>query len=182
MKRGAQVAVAVGAGYLLGRSRKGRLALMLAAASATGKVGGPGALLRQGAGKLASSPELGQITESVKGDLLGAARSAAMSAATERIGSLNERLASGGAPRRGGADDEQDDTGQEPETAEQGTEREAEADYDEADAGDEQEPEPESDSDEEQRRPVRRRRSAQPRSSGQSRGSTQRAPVRRTRR
>lgn len=37
MANGAKVAMAVGAGYLLGRTRKMRVALMLAAAGITGK-------------------------------------------------------------------------------------------------------------------------------------------------
>ena len=37
MSNGAKVAMAVGAGYMLGRTKKMRLALMLAAAGITGK-------------------------------------------------------------------------------------------------------------------------------------------------
>lgn len=93
MKPGPQVVVAVGIGYLLGRTRKMRLALMIAAAGATGKVGvGPRQLLQQGYKRLAASPELNKITESLRGELLSAAKAAAMSAATSRVESLNSRL------------------------------------------------------------------------------------------
>jgi hypothetical protein len=42
MKCGTQAALAVGAGYLLGRRRKMRLAAMVAAGAATGGLGGLG--------------------------------------------------------------------------------------------------------------------------------------------
>lgn len=93
MKPGPRVAMAVGLGYLLGRTRKMRLALMIAAAGASGRVGvGPRQLLQQGYKRLAASPELNKITDSLRGELLGAAKTAAMTAATNRIESLNSRL------------------------------------------------------------------------------------------
>ena len=74
-----QVALAIGAGYLLGRGRKLRLALILGGAAATGAFGS--GLLRRGA-KLAGSsgllgklsPEVGEITDMVRGDLLDAGK------------------------------------------------------------------------------------------------------------
>ncbi|MET7768343.1 hypothetical protein [Nocardia sp. NPDC005366] len=83
----------MGVGYILGRTRKMRFALMLAGAAATrGSAGVPQELLQRGTSLLGSSPELAKIAESVRGELLGAARAAAVSAASNRIDSLNARL------------------------------------------------------------------------------------------
>ncbi len=97
MKAKGQVALAVGAGYMLGRTHRMKMALMLAAAGATGRFpGGPRVLLERGTKILASSPEVAKIGESVRGELLNAAKAAAVTAASQRIESLNSRLQSGG--------------------------------------------------------------------------------------
>jgi Mg-chelatase subunit ChlI len=167
VKAGPQVVVAVGLGYLLGRTKKMRLALMIAAASAGGKLGvSPRQLLQQGYKRLAASPEMGKITESLRGELLDAAKSAAMTAATGRIESLNERLqdqlSAPGKRRR--KDEDADDAPEEDDVQD----AEDADDYDEDDYEDE-EPEDEGSS--------RKRSSSngkQPRAS--------RSPVRRARR
>jgi hypothetical protein len=92
VKPGPRVVAAVGLGYLLGRTRKMRLALMIAMAGASGKFGGPRQLLQQGVQRLAASGELAKITDSLRGELMSAAKAAAMTAATSRIDSLNSRL------------------------------------------------------------------------------------------
>ncbi|MPY77736.1 MAG: hypothetical protein GEV04_04425 [Actinophytocola sp.] len=93
MKTGARVAMAIGAGYVFGRTRKMRLAMMAAAASATGILAtSPRDALQRAARRALSSPEMSEITNSVRGDLAGAVRAAAFSAATSRIEALNERL------------------------------------------------------------------------------------------
>lgn len=89
---GARVAVGIGLGYLLGRTRKMRLALMVAAAGLSGNAGSPRALVQQGLKQLASSPELSKIAETARGELLDAAKSAAIGVATSRIDSLSDRL------------------------------------------------------------------------------------------
>lgn len=165
MKPGPQVVVAVGIGYLLGRTKKMRLALMIAAAGATGKMGvGPRQLLQQGYKRLAASPELGKITDSLRGELLDAAKAAAMTAATGKIESLNDRLQDQlsvpGKSKRGKAEEPEED------------EAEDLDDYDE----DEDEYEEEEPEDEE---------SAESRSSGngkQPKARASRSPVRRARR
>lgn len=106
MKSGPRMAVAVGIGYILGRTRKMKLALMIAGASATGRLGeAPRRLLQQGYKKLAASPEFGKVRDSVRGELLTAAKTAAMTAATSRIESLSSRIQQGagvpGTRRRG---------------------------------------------------------------------------------
>lgn len=92
MEGGARIALGVGIGYLLGRTRKMRFALSLAGAAMSRRgAGGPGELLKRGTSLLESS-ELSQITDTVRGELLGAVRSAAVTAASNRIDALNARL------------------------------------------------------------------------------------------
>ncbi|WP_433597540.1 hypothetical protein ACQPXH_17190 [Nocardia sp. CA-135953] len=52
----------------------------------------PSELLERGTSLLKSSPELTQISDTVKGELVGAVRSAAVTAASNRIDALNARL------------------------------------------------------------------------------------------
>lgn len=100
MKGGTQTALALGVGYILGRRRKMRLTTMLAIGAATGSIGGlGGAALRRGL-KMAGStealgkvaPQLGEIADTVRGDLLDAGKAAVAAAATKRIGSLSDSL------------------------------------------------------------------------------------------
>jgi hypothetical protein len=92
MKSSAPVAVALAAGYLLGRTRKMRWALVLGAAAASGQLGGlKGQLLEQGTKALQSSPELAKIGES-GGRLLDAGKAAAMAAVSSRVDSLSGTL------------------------------------------------------------------------------------------
>jgi hypothetical protein len=85
-----RLACGVAIGYLLGRTRKMRLALMVA--GATGAVGTPRQLVERGLRQLASVPEVGKLTTVARGQLVDAARTAAMTAASSRIDALNERL------------------------------------------------------------------------------------------
>ena len=163
MKTGARVAVAIGAGYVFGRTRKMRLAMMAAAASATGILANPPREVFERLMRRAlSSPEINEISESVRGDLAGAAKSAAFSAATSRIEALNQRLR---------------DTGHLPEP--QAAESEP------------AEPEPAEPEPAEEPEPTRRRSdsataASRSRSTSNTRrtrsGTTERAPVQRTRR
>ncbi|MGZ4524949.1 MAG: hypothetical protein ACXVX7_00560 [Mycobacterium sp.] len=110
MANGAKVALAVGAGYLLGRTRKMRFALMLAGAGMTGKFPAkPADVLAYGLKSLGGSAELGQLTEQLRGEVLGAARSAALTAVTHQVDSLNDRLQ--GVTSAVGADEVLDDVG-----------------------------------------------------------------------
>lgn len=103
MKGGAQAALAIGVGYILGR-RKMRLATMLAVGAAAGGIGGLGpAAARRGAKYVGSAigstdiagalgPQIGEIVDTVRGELLDAAKVAAASAVTSRIDSLSDSL------------------------------------------------------------------------------------------
>ena len=100
MKCGVKVALAAGTCYVLGR-RKVRLVTMLAlGAAATGGMGklGPAAL-RQGAkyfGKTdiaaALGPQVTEIVDTIRGDLLDAGKAAAAAAVTSRLDSLTDSL------------------------------------------------------------------------------------------
>ncbi len=99
MKGGAQAALAIGVGYLLGRRRKMRLATMLAVAAAAGGLGPGGAVLRRGAKALGStqalgklSPQLGDLAQTFRDDLLDAGKAAASAAVTSKIDSLSNSL------------------------------------------------------------------------------------------
>ncbi len=100
MKCGVKVALAAGACYVLGR-RKVRLATMLAlgaaAAGGGGKLGP--AVLRQGAKYLgktdiagALGPQVTEIVDTIRGDLLDAGKAAAAAAVTSRLESLTGSL------------------------------------------------------------------------------------------
>lgn len=100
MKGGAQTALAIGVGYFLGRRRKMRLATVLALGAATGGAArlGPAAM-RQGAKYLgktdiagALGPQVTEIVDTVRGELLDAAKGAATAAVTNRIDSLSDSL------------------------------------------------------------------------------------------
>lgn len=100
MKGGTQAALALGVGYVLGRRRKMRMTTVLAAAAATGGLGGLGGMaLRRGAKMLGSSealgkfaPQLGELADTVRSDLMDAGKSAATAALTNRIESLTDSL------------------------------------------------------------------------------------------
>jgi hypothetical protein len=100
LKNQTQIALAVGAGYLLGRRRKMRLAITLGTAAATGRLGGlPGQLLRRGAKLIGSdgplgnvSPEVTEIAGMVRGELLSAGKAAALTAVRGRLDHLSDRL------------------------------------------------------------------------------------------
>jgi hypothetical protein len=90
---GAKVALAVGAGYLLGRTRKMRLALMLASAGITGKFRTrPTDVLADGLKSLGASEELMQVADQLRDQALNAAKAAALATAINRVNALNERL------------------------------------------------------------------------------------------
>ena len=91
MKCGFQMAAAIGAGYLLGRSHKMRTAALLALTSAAG-----GALPIGPEDLLSKTPlggQLDKLTGDLRGQLVDAGMSVAKKAASSRIDSLSDRLA-----------------------------------------------------------------------------------------
>jgi hypothetical protein len=118
VKCGARVALGVAGGYLLGRTKKMKLALMLGGMAAGRRAGGPGELLSRGTKLLDSSPELSRLVGDVRGRLLEAGKGAALAVATrqvealtDRVGKRVESLGGGGTSRRGKAEEEPETDG-----------------------------------------------------------------------
>jgi len=100
MKGGMQAALALGVGYVLGRQPKMRRTTILAAAAATCGLGGLGGMALKRATKVLGStealgnfaPQLGELADTVRSDLMDAGKAAATAAVTGRIESLTESL------------------------------------------------------------------------------------------
>jgi hypothetical protein len=99
MKCSMRVAGAIGVGYLLGRRHKLRTATIMAVAAAAAGTTVGGIAMRRGAKLLANSgvvdkmpSQLGEIVDTVRGDLLDAGKAAASAAVTSKIDSLSDSL------------------------------------------------------------------------------------------
>ena len=100
MKCKIQVGLAIGAGYLLGRRHKTRLALMVGAAALTGGLGGAAGRLtsKLPGGGLSNdllqrlSPEVGQLTDAVRGELFELGKTAARAAVNSQMDALTGKL------------------------------------------------------------------------------------------
>ncbi|MDG4804387.1 hypothetical protein [Micromonospora sp. WMMD980] len=133
MKSGARIALAVGFGYVLGRRRKLRTALTLAAAVAAGRASqNPAGLKQMATGLLGSNPQLGNLTR-LGAPLVTAGRAAATAAAGSGIEAVSGRLRGGADAlrRRSGAPAE--DGQRSAPDEEQELDDQPDADYDEAD-------------------------------------------------
>lgn len=84
-----QVGLAFTGGYLMGRNHKMRLALTLAGVAAGRRLMSGRSPAEPGQVK---SSELGKLTKDVRGQLVEAGRSAAVTAASQRIDALSDRL------------------------------------------------------------------------------------------
>jgi hypothetical protein len=99
MKGSMRAAAALAVGYFLGRQHRLRTAVLMAAATAVGGSPVGGMVLRRGM-KMASSaeaiskfaPQLTEIVDTVRDDLLDAAKAAAAAAVTNRIDTLTDSL------------------------------------------------------------------------------------------
>ncbi|SDQ47826.1 hypothetical protein SAMN04489764_0833 [Thermostaphylospora chromogena] len=92
MKSGVKAALALAAGYYLGRHRKLRLAVALAAAGAAGRLRkGEGGLLNRGV-EMLGSPELEELAGRFGQELRQAGRTAAVAATGKRIDALSDRI------------------------------------------------------------------------------------------
>lgn len=100
----ARIAFAVGGGYLLGRTKKLRLAITVGSYLAGRRRNGVGGgVVEQGLSVLRESPEFDRL----RSQLTGAGRTAALSAATRSLARVTERIES----RDGSDDDESSDAG-----------------------------------------------------------------------
>jgi hypothetical protein len=173
MKGGTKVAIGVGIGYLLGRTRKMRFALALGgAAMAKRSSDVPGALLERGTSLLKSSPEVTQLADTVRSELVGAVRSAAVTAASNRIDAFNARLQQGStlvsdADRSGSRETDSDEDQEGAETVRYAGDSSVGKDEyleEQAESGRERGDEEEDEEEEEDRgRPAARARAARPR-------------------
>jgi hypothetical protein len=115
VKCGARVALGVAGGYLLGRTKKMKLALMLGGMAAGRRAGGPGELLSRGTKLLETSPELSRLVGDVRGRLLDAGKGAALAVAARQVEALTDRVGkrveSFGTPQRGKAEEEPETDG-----------------------------------------------------------------------
>jgi hypothetical protein len=111
----AALAAAVAAGYVLGRTKKGKLALA-GAAVVTGRSLGPRQLLVEGVRRLRGVPAVRALGDQVRGEVYQAARNAAGAAVSRRLGG---RLP--GPATEGGEDEEPAPEGSAAEPAPEGT-------------------------------------------------------------
>ncbi|MGP3934747.1 hypothetical protein [Nonomuraea sp. KM88] len=169
----ARVALALAAGYYLGRRHKLRTAAMLAAASVAGKYRkGDGGLLAQGGKILGSSPEIDELTNRLRGQFMDVGKAAVMAAATRQINSLTEKLQERTESLQSGdqAEEEPRDEHAEDEEDEYEDDEEAAEPADEA-----SEPEQETSEPEEEPEPPRARR-ARPQQGALAKGTRARKP------
>src|SRR5581483_1505742 len=99
MKGSMQAAAAIGIGYVLGRRKKFRTAAMMAAGMSVGGTAVGGLLLKRGMKVLGSAdaiqkvaPQLGELADTVRGDLLTAGKAAATAAVSSRVDALTDSL------------------------------------------------------------------------------------------
>ncbi|MFF1901556.1 histone protein [Streptomyces sp. NPDC058206] len=146
------LAAAIAGGYLLGRTKKGKLALSVATYLAGRRFGlEPRQLATEGMRRLGEIPQVAELQDQLKGEFLEAGRKAVTAAATRGMGTLAEtlsdRTASLGKKEEKPKDEEEEEE-EEPE------EEEEEEEEPEDEEGEEQEEEPEEP---EPERPQRRR-------------------------
>ncbi|MFE2459199.1 hypothetical protein [Streptomyces sp. NPDC059402] len=109
------MATAVAGGYLLGRTKKAKLAFAVGSYLVGRRTGlSPGRILGQGLGGLQRTPQVRELTEQVRGDLLTAGRAAVTAAANRRLTGLADTLrdrtdALTGESRRNDGRDDHDD-------------------------------------------------------------------------
>lgn len=99
MKGSTRAATAIAVGYLLGRRKKLRTAAVMAAATAVGGTAVGGMVMRRGMKLLGSTdalgkiaPQLNDIADTVRGDLLSAGKAAFATAASNRVDALTDSL------------------------------------------------------------------------------------------
>ncbi|MFE0418084.1 hypothetical protein [Streptomyces tendae] len=87
------MAAAVAGGYLLGRTKKAKLAFAVGSYLVGRRVGlSPGQVLGQGLGSLQRTPQFQELSDQVRGELLTAGRAAVTAAANRRLTGLADSL------------------------------------------------------------------------------------------
>ena len=126
-----KIGLGVAAGYLLGRTKKLKFAITVGSMLAGQRIStNPQILLKQ-LGELAEkNPEIAKLQKRITGELVEAAKTAAIAAASSRVDAANKSLTSG---RAQDDEDEGDDEGSD-EEADEAADDQAEDEYeDEAD-------------------------------------------------
>jgi hypothetical protein len=176
-----KIAVAVASGYLLGRTKKLKLAFTVAGLLAGRKLSAErGNLLSQGTKLLDSSPELKNLQDQVRGRLMEAARDAALTAASARMERMTTALRAPSVPVGEESDQESEDA---PESEAEDTA--SEEPTDESDQGDEPTDEADQGDEPEEPAPVkkaspRRTTSAAKRPAASARSATKKTAAKKT--
>src|SRR6478672_8255941 len=144
-----KIAVGVASGYLLGRTKKLRLAITVGSLLAGQRLStNPQALLAQGAKLADKNPELKKLQDQLTGRLLEAAKAAALTTATSRLEAVTKQLTAGPGELLEGDEDEYEDEEPEDEYDEEGEEEEAEPEDEYEEEGEEEAEEPEAEDEE----------------------------------
>ncbi|NDZ80973.1 hypothetical protein G3I19_21035 [Streptomyces sp. SID10853] len=144
---------AVAAGYVLGRTKKGKLAIGLASLVAGQQLPlNPRDMISMGARKLAENPQVAPLIEQVRGEVLTAGRTALSAQANRRLESVADALQqrTSALLEQPGEEEENEEEDEDEEYAEEDEEEpaEEEAEEEEGDEGEEEEEPP--------RRPAKR--------------------------
>ncbi|MFE9702926.1 hypothetical protein [Streptomyces sp. NPDC005930] len=111
------MAAAVAGGYLLGRTKKAKLAFAVGSYLVGKRVGlSPGQVLGQGLGSLQRAPQFQELGDQIRDELLTAGRAAVTAAANRRLTGLADALrdrtdALAGEGRRGDGEDDEEGRG-----------------------------------------------------------------------
>ncbi|WP_146214587.1 histone protein [Streptomyces sp. ICBB 8177] len=143
------IVVALAGGYLLGRTKKGRLALM-AASLVAGRELEPRAIASEALSKLAEVPQVADLNEQLRGEVLDAGKRAATAALNRRIGSLTGAV--------GDVDETDEDAYEDTDEDEEYEDEAPEGEYEEEEAPEDEQEEEEAPEEEPRRARSRARR------------------------
>lgn len=139
MNTGTKIALAASGGYVLGRTKKMKLAVAMALFLAGRKLPkSPLEMIQQGAGALSKNEQFAELSQQVKGSLLDAGKAAAGRSAERWLSGVSDRLREGiPTPDVGGgdreADQEEDQEEDQDQDQDQGADSEDDADSQDAD-------------------------------------------------
>src|SRR5687768_10905096 len=88
----ATLAAALAAGYVLGRTKKGKLAIGVASVLAGQGLLSPKELVNRALRMASESPQAAQLVDQVRGELMDAARAALSATADRQLGALADSL------------------------------------------------------------------------------------------
>src|SRR3954451_10137080 len=110
MSAAGRIGLGVAAGYLLGRTKKFRLAITVGSMLAGQRVATDRAgIMRQLGGVVENNPELSKLRDQITGRMLDAAKSAAIATATSRLEGVTDSLRGLPAAEQDGDEDQYED-------------------------------------------------------------------------